>query len=163
MVFWGNYGATGAFLVLRGGALHHLLCEARASAHSVRRRTTNITHLAGPPDSLLGFGRHTTLHAELVRDPVREQELLDLAVGERIREVTEQTDRKLDRALGALRVGQTPLNELKHGGSMRQEQVDLGGVLEAGDDAGVRLEDTVAQEADVLDEIDVELMGSANQ
>lgn len=102
-----------------------------------------ITHLPGPPHSLLGFGRHTALQAELVGNPVREQVGLDLAVRERVCEVAKQANSELDRALRALGVSQTPLHELEHGGDVRQEQLNLGRVLEPGDNAGVRLEDTV--------------------
>ncbi len=79
----------------------------------------DITHLARPLERPLGLWRQTSLHAELVRDPVRKQELLDLAV----RELSNQTDSKLDGRLGLLRVQQAPLYRLKDGGHMGQENL----------------------------------------
>ena len=117
----------------------------------------DATHLPSPPHGLLRFGRNAALHTELVRDPFRQEELLDLAVGEGIRKIADEANSELDRALRPLGVRQTPPDELKHRGDVRQEQVDLRRVLETGDDAGVRLENGCAHEADALDKIDAGL------
>ena len=122
-----------------------------------------ITHIAGPPQRPLRVWLHAALHAELVREPLRKQKLLDLPVGERVREVADEPNGELDRRLRPLGVRQTLLNELEDGLNVRQDDLDLGRVLEPGDDTGVRLEDTLAQRTDVFDEVDVKLEQGLNQ
>ena len=51
-----------------------------------------ITHIAGPPQRPLRVWLHAALHTKLVRKPLREKQLLDLAIGERVREITDEAN-----------------------------------------------------------------------
>lgn len=62
------------------------------------------------------------LRAQLIADPLREQDILDLACGEGIGEVADETDGQLVDRLGLLTVRKASLDELKDMGDVREQQ-----------------------------------------
>lgn len=128
-------------------------------------RTRRTTCLARPLGHLLRLGA-TELRAarlEQVADPRRAERLLELPVGERLGEVAQEADCGPKDGLGAVLVGQGKVEEGEDVGDVGEEEVGLAARLEPADDAGVRLEDALAQRVDVVDEVVVVLRERARQ
>ena len=60
--------------------------------------------------------------AELRSHPLRDEELLDLAVGEDLSKVTNQTNAKLESSLSPLGICQRPLNKLEDSRNMWKQE-----------------------------------------
>lgn len=83
-----------------------------------------VTYIACPAYCPLGLRGEATACAQLRGDPLSDEELLDLAVGEDLCEITDQADAKLESSLRPLRICQCPLYELKDCRNMWQQKAD---------------------------------------
>ena len=86
--------------------------------------------------------------------------MFDLAVGEAVSKVTDDTDGELDGRLRPLAIGKGLLYELENGRHMSLKQVHLRSVLKSDDDTAVCFQDTLTKLLNVLNELDIQLTAS---
>lgn len=80
-----------------------------------------ITYFFGPAHCFLDLARHPPSVSELSSDPLLQKQLLDLAVGETVGEITQETKRRFSHRLCSLIVREASLNQLKNRLHVRQQ------------------------------------------
>jgi hypothetical protein len=95
--------------------------------------------------------------AQLKSDPLDQQVLLDLAVGEAVSKVSDDAKRKFDSSFCPLAVGQGLLYKLENSWNVCQEQAHLLSVLEADDNTAVCFQNTFAELLDIFDKLNIQL------
>jgi hypothetical protein len=93
-------------------ALDELQHSSTSTPGWIRRKGTD---LPGPAHRLLRLGRHARLAAELVADPLLQQERLELAVRERVREVPDEPERGSHERVRAVLVPEAAVDEVEDG------------------------------------------------
>lgn len=98
-------------------------CVAFLTIYKAKQHTSAPPYLEGrerrvyltcPPHSFLGIRGHAALGAELCRDPwAVEEQALDLAIRERICQITEETIRETHERVRALVIRKAPLDQLQ--------------------------------------------------